>query len=70
MILCSSVYVTLRVYVLSNDQLSALLGEQLADLLDLAGADVAEPDQDDLGELVEEAEAPLDNDLLFVAGVL
>lgn len=50
--------------------MTALLGEEFADLLDLVGADVAEPDQDDLGELVEEAEAPLDNDLLFVAGLL
>jgi len=57
-------------YVLRDDKMTALLTEELANLLNLAGADVAEPDQDDLIELVEEVEAPLDNDLLFVAGLL
>jgi hypothetical protein len=70
MILCSSVYINEIVYIFGNDELTTLLSQQLSDLLHLTGANVAEPDEDDLIILVEELETTLNNDLLFVTGLL
>ena len=67
MILVRSVYDNERQYVLSDDQLSSLLGQQLSNLLHLTGSDIAESDQDDLAELVEEGETSFDDNLLFVS---
>lgn len=52
--------------VFGDDQFPILLGEQLADLLNLIGPHIAEADENDLVELVEEIETASDDDFLFV----
>lgn len=56
-------------YILGDKKLATVFGELLSNLLDLVGAHVVEADEDDLRVLIEELEAPLDDDLLLVSGL-